>query len=69
MTGMDDMAKKEYGLSQWKLVRSAIEHENTLINYRISWLLATQLFLFAVFSSILLRQLRIINFSIQLKFI
>jgi hypothetical protein len=58
MTGMDDMAKKEYGLSQWKLVRSAIEHENTLINYRISWLLATQLFLFAVFSSIFVEAIK-----------
>ena len=55
---MDDMAKKEYGLSQWKLVRSAIEHENTLINYRISWLLATQLFLFAVFSSIFVEAIK-----------
>lgn len=39
-------------LSQWKLVRSAIEHENTLKSHRVTWLLATQLFLFTGFTSI-----------------
>jgi hypothetical protein len=39
-------------LSQWKLVRSAIEHENTLKSHRLTWLLATQLFLFGGFFTI-----------------
>jgi hypothetical protein len=39
-------------LSQWRLVRSAIEHENTLKSHRITWFLATQLFLVTGFSSI-----------------
>jgi hypothetical protein len=42
-------------LAQWKLVRSAIEHENTLISHRVTWFLATQLFLFAGFSSIFVK--------------
>jgi hypothetical protein len=42
-------------LVQWKLVRSAIEHENTLISHRVTWFLATQLFLFAGFSSIFVK--------------
>jgi len=56
---MDDMSKEQqYGLTQWKLVRSAIEHENTLINHRVSWLLATQLFLFAAFGSIFVEAIK-----------
>ena len=39
-------------LEIWKLVRSSIEHENTLKNYRTTWLLATQLFLFSAFSAV-----------------
>jgi hypothetical protein len=39
-------------LTQWSLVRSAIEHENTLKSHRVTWLLATQLFLFTGFTSI-----------------
>jgi hypothetical protein len=42
-------------LAQWKLVRSAIEHENTLVSHRVTWFLATQLFLFAGFSSIFVK--------------
>lgn len=33
----------------WKRCRSAIEHENTLVNHRLSWLFASQAFLFAAF--------------------
>ncbi len=43
---------EQHALAQWKLVRSAIEHENTLVSNRVTWLLATQLFLFAGYSSI-----------------
>lgn len=39
-------------LEIWKLVRSSIEHENTLKNHRTTWLLATQLFLFSAFSAV-----------------
>jgi len=39
-------------LTQWRLVRSAIEHENTLKSHRVTWFLATQLFLFTGFTSI-----------------
>jgi len=33
----------------WKRLRSAIEHENTLTNHRITWLVSSQSFLFAAF--------------------
>jgi hypothetical protein len=33
----------------WKLARSAIEHENNLVNHRITWFLAIQGFLFSAF--------------------
>lgn len=36
----------------WKRCRSAIEHENTLVNHRLSWLFASQSFLFASFGVI-----------------
>jgi hypothetical protein len=52
---MEDSSADQHALAQWKLVRSAIEHENTLINYRVSWFMATQLFLFAGFSSIFVK--------------
>jgi hypothetical protein len=34
----------------WKRVRSSIEHENTLTNHRLTWLLTSQGFLFAAFA-------------------
>jgi hypothetical protein len=34
----------------WKRVRSALEHENTLTNHRLTWLLTSQGFLFAAFA-------------------
>lgn len=45
-------------LTQWSLVRSAIEHENTLKSHRVTWLLATQLFLFGGFMSIFVEALK-----------
>jgi hypothetical protein len=38
---------KDRGFADWKRVRSAIEHENTLTNHRLTWLLTSQAFLFA----------------------
>lgn len=37
----------------WKRVRSAIEHENTLVHYRLTWFSSLQTFLFAAFGVIL----------------
>ena len=39
-------------IADWKRCRSAIEHENTLVNHRLSWLFASQSFLFASFGVI-----------------
>jgi hypothetical protein len=36
----------------WKRVRSALEHENLLMNHRLTWLLSSQAFLFAAFAII-----------------
>jgi hypothetical protein len=49
---MTEPAEEIQFLTQWRLVRSAIEHENTLKNHRVTWFLATQLFLFTGFTSI-----------------
>jgi hypothetical protein len=49
---------EQHALAQWKLVRSAIEHENILVSNRVTWLLATQLFLFAGYSSIFVQALQ-----------
>jgi hypothetical protein len=43
----DEFKDKE--LADWKRVRSAIEHENALVNHRLTWLLSSQGFLFAGF--------------------
>ncbi|MDG4595140.1 MAG: hypothetical protein P9F75_05520 [Candidatus Contendobacter sp.] len=40
---------KDIEIVDWKRVRSAIEHENTLVNHRLTWLFSSQLFLFAFF--------------------
>lgn len=45
-------------LTQWKLVRSAIEHENTLKSHRVTWFLATQLFLFTGFTSVFVEAIK-----------
>lgn len=33
----------------WKLARSAIEHENSLVNHRMTWFISSQAFLFSTF--------------------
>jgi hypothetical protein len=33
----------------WKLARSAVEHENSLVNHRMTWFLLSQAFLFSAF--------------------
>lgn len=38
----------------WKLARSAIEHENLLVNHRMTWFLGIQAFLFSAFVLIFL---------------
>jgi hypothetical protein len=43
---------KDKSLADWKRVRSAIEHENTLVNHRLTWLLSSQAFLFTGFGVI-----------------
>lgn len=40
---------KDQALADWKRIRAAIEHENTLINHRLTWLLTSQGFLFTGF--------------------
>ncbi len=40
------------GLINWRRVRSAIEHENTLVNHRVTWLLLSQAALLAAFASL-----------------
>jgi len=42
-------AEPDPEIENWKRVRSAIEHENTLTHYRITWLFSAQAFLFASF--------------------
>ena len=37
----------------WRRVRSVIEHENSLVNNRITWLLVSQGFLFAAYGTLL----------------
>jgi hypothetical protein len=37
-------------ITNWKRVRSAMEHENELVNHRLTWLLSSQAFLFAAFA-------------------
>lgn len=55
---MDENNKPEWNeftdqeLANWKRIRLAIEHENTLTNARVNWLLLTQGFLFASFMAI-----------------
>jgi hypothetical protein len=36
----------------WRRVRGAIEHENLLINHRLTWLFTSQIFLFAFFGAV-----------------
>jgi len=41
---------KDRDFADWKRVRSSIEHENGLVNHRLSWLFASQAFLYAAFA-------------------
>jgi hypothetical protein len=36
-------------MAYWRSVRASIEHENQLVNYRITWLLAFEALLFGAF--------------------
>jgi len=45
----------------WKRIRAAIEHENTLVNHRLTWLLTSQALLFAGFGSIFQDQKKLTN--------
>jgi hypothetical protein len=42
----------DLGIVNWKRIRSSIEHENTLVNHRVGWLLTSQLFLFGAFAAV-----------------
>jgi len=41
----DEFKDQEY--ADWRRIRLAVEHENTLVNHRITWLLTSQAFLIA----------------------
>jgi uncharacterized membrane protein len=36
-------------ITAWRLARAAIEHENALVNHRLTWFLTSQAFLFSAF--------------------
>ncbi|BBO33243.1 hypothetical protein [Lacipirellula parvula] len=42
----------DIAIVNWKRIRTSIEHENLLVNHRITWLIASQAFLFAAFALI-----------------
>jgi hypothetical protein len=44
---------KTKSCANWKRIRAAIEHENNLINHRLTWLFASQLILFGGFFTIM----------------
>lgn len=44
---------KDLGFADWKRTRAALEHENLLINHRMTWLLQSQGFLLASFGFVL----------------
>lgn len=46
----NEACDKEF--ADWKRVREAIGHENTLTNYRLMWFLLSQGFLFTAFASV-----------------
>lgn len=43
---------KDEELANWNRIRKSIEHENILINHRLTWLLSSQAFLFTAFTLI-----------------
>jgi hypothetical protein len=40
-------------IALWKLFRAELEHENNLVNQRLTWLLSSQTFMFAAFALVL----------------
>ena len=48
VSDFDEFKDKEF--ADWKRVRSSIEHENSLVNHRLSWLFASHAFLYAAFA-------------------
>lgn len=59
-----EISENEYSnrdLINWRRVRSIIEHENHLINHRITWLLLSQAGLLAAFSTIYAKWWDVIN--------
>lgn len=48
VTDFDEFKDREF--ADWKRVRSSIEHENILVNHRLSWLFASHAFLYAAFA-------------------
>jgi hypothetical protein len=49
----DTQSFKEFespDITAWKLARAIIEHENNLVNQRLTWLMTSQAFLFTAFS-------------------
>lgn len=48
MADFDEFKDRDF--ADWKRVRSSIEHENTLVNHRLSWLFASHAFLYAAFA-------------------
>jgi hypothetical protein len=49
---------KDKRLADWKRVRLAIEHENTLYNHRITWLLSSQGFIIAALVAVINESLK-----------
>ena len=41
------------GIQYYKIIRSQIEHEDNLINQRLSWFVAAQAFLFSAYAILL----------------
>jgi uncharacterized membrane protein YidH (DUF202 family) len=54
---------KDRATTDWKRIRAAIEHENTLVNHRLTWLLTSQGFLFAGFALVFTDEKRNTEFS------
>jgi hypothetical protein len=43
------------------MIREQIRHEDSLVNHRITWLLISQAFVFAAFTSVALQQNQVLN--------
>ena len=48
VTDFDEFKNRDF--ADWKRVRSSMEHENILVNHRLSWLFAAHAFLYAAFA-------------------